>query len=112
MKPSYKPAVVLPQVEEFVAKRISKISADMKKMEAAADADTRLLSYEWHLTGQRPKVRNSQHFANMMNVSLRMQLSERDFAIWNIMGIVDHMTFIIEWKPRQPHVAHEETDRD
>ena len=100
MKPSYEPAVVLPQVEAFVQTRISKICATMTQMEAK-DADAVVLTYTWHLTGKSPRVRDSRHFANMMNVSLRMQLSEKGFIVRNVIGIIDTMTFCIEWFPQR-----------
>lgn len=100
MKPSPKPDVLLPQVEEFVATHIAKLCAAMKKKEEA-NTKAEFLTYAWHLTGKRPKVRDSRHFANTMKVSLRMQLSERGFAVRDIIGIIDHMTFHIEWWPHR-----------
>ncbi|TKW61892.1 MAG: hypothetical protein DI628_04535 [Blastochloris viridis] len=99
MKPSYKPAVVLPQVEDYVAQHIGVICDKMKRMEERYP-DAKALIYKWHLTGKRPKVRDSRHFTNMINVSLKMQLSEHGFTVRDIMGLVGNMTFHIEWLPR------------
>ncbi len=100
MKPSYEPAVVLPQIEHYVQRHIAAICRKMTEMEHSYPAAYALV-YKWHLTGRRPKVRDSRHFTNMMTVSLRMQLSEHGFVVRDIMAVVDHMTFHIEWIPKR-----------
>ena len=91
---------VLPQVERYVRRHVDQLSELMRRTEEK-DREAVALSIKWHLIGQRPKIRNSQHFVNMMIVSLRLQLADKDFLIRDIMGLTGSMTFQIEWLPRR-----------